>query len=133
MDANFRRAVHADEAPSVAGPLSHGVVSNGFLFCSGQIALDPERGQIVEGDVGEHTRRCLENLAAICVAAGAKLSNAVRVTVYATHLARDWKEINEAYAAFFVGTEPPARAAIGVAELPRNARVEIDAVVALSH
>jgi len=122
--------VHADGAPTAIGPYSHGAVSNGLLFCSGQIPLDPQSGDLVEGGAGQQTRRCLENLTAVCEAAGAQLSDAVRLTVYCIDLAADWQEVNEAYGSFF-GEGAPARAAIGVAALPRGARVEIDAVVAL--
>ena len=100
------------------------------MFCSGQIPLDPASGELVTGGVGEQTRRCLDNLAAVCGAAGAQLSDAVRLTVYSVDLAGDWAEINEAYGSYFQ-SDPPARAAIGVAALPKGARVEIDAVVAL--
>ncbi|MFL5842548.1 MAG: Rid family detoxifying hydrolase [Thermoleophilaceae bacterium] len=128
---HHRHPVQADGAPAAIGAYSHGVVSNGLLFCSGQIPLDPQSGELVEGGVGDQTRRCLENLAAVCEAAGTTLGDAVRVTVYAADLAGDWAEINESYAAFFTDDGAPARAAIGVAALPRGARVEIDAVVAL--
>ena len=128
---HHRHAVAADGAPAAIGAYSHGVVSNGLLFCSGQIPLDPASGELVEGGVGKQTTRCLKNLAAVCEAAGAALGDAVRLTVYAADLAGDWQEINEAYAAWFAEDDPPARVAIGVAALPRGARVEIDAVVAL--
>lgn len=102
-----------------------------MLFCSGQVPLDPASGELIDGGVGEQTTRCLENLAAVCQAAGAKLEDAVRLTVYAADLAGDWQDINDAYGAWFTGDEPPARVAIGVAALPKGARVEIDAIVAL--
>jgi 2-iminobutanoate/2-iminopropanoate deaminase len=128
--SHHRHPVSADGAPEAIGPYSHGVVSNGLLFCSGQIPLDPDSGELIEGDVDAQTRRCLDNLTAVCAAAGAQLGDAVRLTVYATDLAGDWAAINEAYGAYF-GDGPPARVAIGVAALPKGARVEIDAVVAL--
>jgi 2-iminobutanoate/2-iminopropanoate deaminase len=106
-------------------------VSNGLLFCSGQIAIDPQSGDLIEGGIGDHTRRCLDNLSAVCESAGARLADAVRLTVYATDIAGDWQEINEAYGAYFGDDDPPARVAIGVAALPKGAPVEIDAVVAL--
>lgn len=120
----------AQAAPAAVGPYSHGVVSNGLLFCSGQIPLDPDSGELVSGGVAEQTRRCLANLAAVCEAAGASLSDAVRLTIYLTDLPGDWEEVNAAYAEFFEH-DPPARAAIGAAALPKGARVEIDAIVAL--
>ena len=129
--SHHRTPVSADGAPAAIGAYSHGVVSNGLLFCSGQIPLDPGSGEIIEGGIGDQTRRCLDNLVAVCEAAGARLSDAVRLTVYSTDLGGDWAEINEAYGAYFEGEGPPARVAIGVAALPKGARVEIDAVVAL--
>lgn len=127
---HHRHTIAAEAAPSAIGPYSHGVVSNGLLFCSGQVPLDPDSGELVEGGVAAQTRRCLASLAAVCEAAGASLQDAVRVTVYLTDLAADWADVNEAYAEFFPA-DPPARVAIGVAALPKGARIEVDAVVAL--
>jgi 2-iminobutanoate/2-iminopropanoate deaminase len=103
--------------------------AGGLLFCSGQIPLDPRTGDLVSGTVAEQTGRCLENLSAVCNAAGATLGDAVRLTIYTTDMG-SFAEINEVYELFFE-SDPPARVAIGVAALPRGARVEIDAVVAL--
>jgi len=129
--SHHRHPVDAGAAPAAIGAYSHGVVSNGLLFCSGQIPLDPETGELIAGGPGDQTTRCLDNLNAVCQAAGTQLADAARVTVYAADLVADWKEINDAYAAWFGEDEAPARVAIGVAALPRGARVEIDAVVAL--
>ncbi len=125
-----RRTVTASAAPEAVGPYSHAVACGGLLFCSGQVPLDPASGSLVDGGTGEQATRCLQNLAAVCEAAGARLEDAVRMTVYLADLARDWAEVNAAYGAFF-SSHPPARVAIGVAALPLGARVEIDAVVAL--
>jgi 2-iminobutanoate/2-iminopropanoate deaminase len=127
---HHRHTVEASSAPAAVGPYSHAVVSNGLVFCSGQVALDSGTGELVGDTAGEQAKKCLENLATVASAAGASLSDAVRCTVYLTDLAADWAEVNEAYADFF-GGDPPARAAIGVAALPKNARVEIDAILAL--
>ncbi|HEY3960845.1 MAG TPA: Rid family detoxifying hydrolase [Solirubrobacteraceae bacterium] len=124
-----REIVEAPGAPAAVGPYSHAVRVDGLLFCSGQIPLDPVTGELVGVTPGEQARRCLENLRAVCVAAGTALERAVRVTVYMTDLAA-FAEVNEVYAAFFA-TEAPARVTIGVAQLPKGAQVEIDAVVAL--
>ena len=129
--SNHRKTVSARHAPAAIGPYSHAVCSNGLLFCSGQIPLDPASGELIDGDAGAQTRRCLDNLEAVCSAAGAQLTDAVRLTVYAADLAGDWAAINDAYGSYFPGDEAPARVAIGVAALPKGARVEIDAVVAL--
>jgi 2-iminobutanoate/2-iminopropanoate deaminase len=124
-----RQSVYAPAAPAAIGPYSHALRAGELLFCSGQIALDPATGELVGSSPGEQARRCLENLAAVCQAAGASLQRAVRVTVYMTDLAA-FGEVNEVYGEFF-DSEPPARVAVGVAALPRGAYVEIDAVVAL--
>jgi 2-iminobutanoate/2-iminopropanoate deaminase len=126
----LRQAVSTDQAPEAIGPYSQGVRSGSLLFCSGQIPLDPSTGEIVKDDVEGQTRRCLENLAAVCEAAGGSLAEAVRCTVYLTDM-NDFARVNEVYASFFDGAEPPARVAIGVASLPKGADVEVDAIVAL--
>jgi 2-iminobutanoate/2-iminopropanoate deaminase len=128
---HHRHTVKADDAPAAIGAYSHGVVSNGLLFCSGQIPLDPASGEMIDGDVGDQTTRCLHNLSAVCDAAGAKLADAVRMTLYVADLGQDWTEVNEAYAAWFGEEGAPARVTVGVAALPKGARIEIDAVVAL--
>lgn len=124
-----RRIIDAEGAPAAIGPYSHAVVAQGLLFCSGQIPLDPESGDLVGDSAAEQATQCLRNLEAICSAAGTGLDRAVRVTIYTTELDR-FAEINEAYGEFFP-SDPPARAAIGVAALPKGATVEMDAVVAL--
>ena len=126
---NERQAVDAPGAPPAIGPYSHAVRVDGLLFCSGQIPLDPASGELVGETPGEQARRCLENLSEVCAAAGTTLQSAVRLTIYTTELGA-FAEINDAYAEFFPQS-PPARAAVGVAELPKGALVEIDAVVAL--
>jgi 2-iminobutanoate/2-iminopropanoate deaminase len=124
-----RQTVDAPGAPAAVGPYAHAVKAAGLLFCSGQIPLDPATGEIAGDTPAEQARRCLQNLRAVCVAAGTSLDAAVKLTVYLTDMAA-FAEINEAYTSFFP-SEPPARVAIGVAALPRGAQVEIDAVVAL--
>ena len=129
--SNRREAITALGAPAAVGPYSHAVRTGDLLFCSGQIPLDAETGELVGDTPGEQARRCLENLQGVCSAAGAQLGDAVRLTVYMTDLGA-FAEVNDVYATFFEGGDPPARAAIGVAALPKGAQVEIDAVVALS-
>jgi 2-iminobutanoate/2-iminopropanoate deaminase len=125
-----RQTVAAPGAPAAIGPYSHAVRAAGeLLFCSGQIPLDPESGELVGVSAGEQARRCLENLRAVCAAAGTTLEQAVRVTIYMTNLGQ-FAEVNEVCAEYFPN-DPPARVTIGVAGLPRGAQVEIDAVVAL--
>jgi len=127
--SHHRSVITALNAPAAIGPYSHAVRTGGLLFCSGQIPLEPESGEIVGDTPAEQARRCLENLSAVCAAAGATLADAVRLTVYMTDLGA-FADLNEVYAEFFED-EPPARVAIGVAALPKGAQVEIDAVVAL--
>jgi 2-iminobutanoate/2-iminopropanoate deaminase len=124
-----REVVEAAEAPPAIGPYSHAVRADGLLFCSGQIPLDPASGELVGGGAAEQASQCLRNLGAVCDAAGTSLARAVRLTIYTTEL-DEFGAINAAYADFF-GDSPPARAAIGVAALPKGALVEIDAVVAV--
>jgi 2-iminobutanoate/2-iminopropanoate deaminase len=124
-----REIVQAPGAPAAIGPYSHAVLAAGLLFCSGQIPLDPATGELVGETPAEQARRCLENLSTVCDAAGTTLRDAVRITIYMTDLAA-FGEVNEVYATFFE-SDPPARVTIGVAQLPKGAQVEIDAVVAL--
>jgi 2-iminobutanoate/2-iminopropanoate deaminase len=126
----LRTPVSTDGAPEAIGPYSQGIRTGTLLFCSGQIPLDPSTGEIVKEDVEGQTRRCLENLSAVCEAAGASLSQTVRCTVYLSDIG-DFARVNEAYAEYFGKDDPPARAAVGVAALPKGADVEIDAIVAL--
>ena len=127
--SHHRKTVTADGAPEAVGPYSHAVVSNGLVFCSGQVPLDPETGEIVRGSIGDMTRRCLDNLAVVAEAAGAQLSDAVRMGIYVTEM-NTFKEVNEAYDAYFEA-DPPARSTVAVIALPLGAQVEIDAVIAL--
>jgi len=124
-----RETINAPDAPDAVGPYVHAVRAAGLLFCSGQIPLAPSSGEIVGATPGEQAGRCLENLQAVCAAAGTSLADAVRVTVYMTDMSA-FAEVNEVYGSFFE-SDPPARVAIGVAALPRGAQVEMDAVVAL--
>jgi 2-iminobutanoate/2-iminopropanoate deaminase len=124
-----RRAVATDSAPAAIGPYSQGMRVGDLLFCSGQIPIEPTTGELVKEGVEGQARRCLENLEAICAAAGGSLSNAVRCTVYLGDM-NDFARVNEVYAEFF-GEDPPARVAVAAAGLPKGADVEIDAIVAL--
>ena len=125
-----REAVYASAAPAAIGPYSHAVRAGGLLFCSGQIPLHPQTGELVGTSAAEQARQCLVNLSAVCEAAGASLRDAVKVTVYMTDLSA-FAEVGVVYASFFEH-DPPARVAVGVAALPRGAQVEIDAILALA-
>jgi 2-iminobutanoate/2-iminopropanoate deaminase len=112
-------------APAAIGPYSQAIVAGGFVHCSGQIALDPATGNLVEGDVAAQTERVLKNLAAVLAAAGSDLARAVKCNVYLRTMS-DFSAMNAVYARHFPGDAPPARATVAVADLPRGALVEID-------
>ncbi|MBJ7330446.1 MAG: RidA family protein [Solirubrobacteraceae bacterium] len=130
MSEPIRTPIDAPGAPAAVGPYSHAVRAGDLLFCSGQISLDPQSGELILGSAGIQAEQCLKNLEAVCAAAGTELARAVKVTVYLTDMA-DFAEVNEVYARFFPGA-PPARVAIEVAGLPKGADVEVDAVVLIS-
>jgi 2-iminobutanoate/2-iminopropanoate deaminase len=127
--SHHRKTVTASGAPEAVGPYSHAVVSNGLVFCSGQVPLDPNTGQLVEGTIGEQAKQCMENLSVVAAAAGAQLSDAVRMGIYVTDMST-FKDVNDAYGSYFE-SDPPARSTIAVSALPLGAQVEIDAVIAL--
>ncbi|MFN0009992.1 MAG: Rid family detoxifying hydrolase [Planctomycetota bacterium] len=120
-----RRRIATVDAPGAIGPYSQAIVAGGFVHCSGQIALDPATGMLVEGDVSAQAERVLANLAAVLEAAGSGLSRAVKCTVYLRSMA-DFAAVNAVYARHFPGDAPPARATVAVLDLPRGALVEID-------
>lgn len=124
-----RETVSAVAAPAAVGPYSHAVRSGGLLFCSGQIPLHPQTGELVGTSAAAQAERCLRNLESVCEAAGTALQRALRITIYITDLDA-FGAVNEVYASFFP-TEPPARVTVGVAALPKGAQVEMDAIVAL--
>jgi len=121
-----RRAIATDAAPQAIGPYSQAIAAGGLVFCSGQIGLDPATGSLVPGSVADETRRVLENLRAVLAAAGLELTSVVRTTVYLVNLT-DFPVVNQVYAEFFPAPSP-ARSTVQVAALPRDARVEIDAI-----
>jgi 2-iminobutanoate/2-iminopropanoate deaminase len=128
--ADVRTAVNPSSGvPAVGGHYSPAVRFGNLLFCAGQIPLDPASGDIVGQTPAEQTRQCLRNLQAVCAAADATLEDALRLTVYMTDIGFA-AQVNEAYASFFP-KDPPARAAVAVSALPRQALVEIDAIVGL--
>ena len=120
--------VSTNKAPKPVGPYSQGLISGGLLFCSGQIALDPETGALVEGGVDTQTERVLENLVAVLREAKMGFENVVKTTVYLTDMA-DFSAMNEVYARY-LGKWAPARATIQAGALPMGARVEIDVIAA---
>ena len=113
-------------APKAIGPYSQGVIANGFLFTAGQVALDPDTGELVPGGITEQTTRALENLGAILKQAGSDFSQVVKTTVFLVDMA-DFTPMNEIYGRAF-GQHRPARSTVAVAALPRGARVEIEVI-----
>ena len=126
----MREAISTAEATQAIGPYSQAITTGSLLFVSGQIALDPATGQVIEGDVAAQTRRVMENLAAILRAAGLGFDHVVRTTVYMADLA-EFGAMNEVYGQFF-HSPAPARSTVQAARLPRDARVEIDVIADLT-
>ncbi len=118
--------VQTDNAPKAIGPYSQAIKANGLVFASGQIPLDPQTMQIIEGGVREQTERVMKNLKAVLEAAGSSFDRVVKTTVFLADL-NDFADMNEVYGRFF-GDAPPARSTVEVARLPRDVRVEIDAI-----
>ncbi len=118
--------VSTEKAPRAIGPYEQGIKFNGFLFTSGQIAIDPATGKLIEGDVSAQTRQVLENLKAVLEAGGSSLDRVVKATVYLTDLSA-FSKMNEVYTQY-LGQVKPARSTVGVASLPLGASVEIDLV-----
>jgi 2-iminobutanoate/2-iminopropanoate deaminase len=123
------RFVTTERAPKAIGPYSQGVTLNGFLFTAGQVALDPNQGELVPGGITEQTTRALENLRAVLSAAGTDFSQVVKTTVFLVDMA-DFTDMNSVYARVF-GDHRPARSTVAVAGLPRGARVEIEVIAAV--
>jgi 2-iminobutanoate/2-iminopropanoate deaminase len=130
MSAPIRERIQTDNAPAAIGPYSQAIKAGGFVFVSGQIPIDPQTGQFVAGGIAEQTERVLKNLAAVLEAAGSSLDRVVKTTVFLADM-KEFTGMNEVYATFFSGP-PPARATVAAAGLPRDARVEIEAVALAS-
>ena len=118
--------IQTETAPAAIGPYSQAIRANGLVFCSGQIPIDPTTGKFVAGGIAEQTEQVLKNLSAVLEAAGSSLERVVKTTVFLADMA-EFAEMNEVYGRFFTG-QTPARATVAAAGLPRDARVEIEAV-----
>ena len=124
--AQEKKVVLTKDAPQPIGPYSQAIKAGGFVFASGQIALDPATGKLIEGDIKAQTERVLKNLTAVLAAAGSSMDRVVRTTVFLRNIS-DFPAMNEVYGQFFKN-EPPSRSTVGVAALPRDALLEIDVV-----
>jgi 2-iminobutanoate/2-iminopropanoate deaminase len=124
-----RRVIQSSAAPAPVAAYSQAIASGGLLFCSGQIAIDPQTGRMVEGGIEAETERVLENLKAVLEAAGASLADVVKTTIYLADFS-EFQAMNAVYERAFP-TDPPARATVGVAALPRGAKVELEAIARL--
>jgi len=122
----MKKIISTTEAPAAIGPYSQAVRTGAMIFCAGQVPLDPKTGQIVSEDISEQTRRVLDNLMAVLKAEGLTMSNIVKTTVFLADFG-DFPKMNEVYATYFTD-QPPARSTVGVSTLPKNARVEIEAI-----
>jgi 2-iminobutanoate/2-iminopropanoate deaminase len=125
-----RERIQTDKAPAAIGPYSQAIRAGGFVFASGQIPIDPATGEFVKGGVAEQTEQVLKNLSAVLEAAGSGLDKVVKTTVFLADM-KEFAQMNEVYAKFFTAA-PPARATVAAAGLPRDARVEIEAVALFS-
>ena len=121
-----RIAVYTDRAPEPVGPYSQAIIAGEFVFCSGQIALDPVSGTLVKGDIRRETTRVMENINEVLKSAGCSLDAVVKTTIYIRNM-DDFPKINEVYGSYF-NEKPPARATIQVARLPKDAHVEIECI-----
>jgi 2-iminobutanoate/2-iminopropanoate deaminase len=126
----MKQQVQTDNAPAAIGPYSQAIKAGGFVFVSGQIPIDPKTGQFVSGGIAEQTEQVLKNLSAVLEAAGSSLDRVVKTTVFLADM-KEFSGMNEVYAKYFSGP-PPARATVAAAGLPRDARVEIEAVALVS-
>jgi 2-iminobutanoate/2-iminopropanoate deaminase len=122
----MKKIVSTNEAPAAIGPYSQAVRSGRFLFCSGQIPLDPKSGEIVSGDISVQTRRVMDNIAAVLRVEGLTFDNVVKTTIFLTNLG-DFQKVNEIYGSYFK-QNPPARSTVQVAALPKGANVEIEVI-----
>jgi 2-iminobutanoate/2-iminopropanoate deaminase len=121
-----KEIIQTDQAPKAIGPYSQAIRTSGFVFASGQIPIDPETGQFVAGGIAEQTQQVIKNLSRVLEAAGSGLDRVVKTTVFLADM-EEFAAMNEVYGKFF-SAEPPARATVEAARLPRDARVEIEAI-----
>ena len=124
--SNQRQVIHTDKAPAAIGPYSQAIRAGGLLYCSGQIAINPDSGELCDGSVSEQTDQVLRNLGAVLDAGSSSYKQVVRCTIFVTDMG-DFAAVNEVYARYFP-SNPPSRACVEVSGLPKGVSVEIDAI-----
>jgi len=124
----MKKPIFTSEAPAAIGPYSQGIRSGRFLFCSGQIPLDPKSGEMISGDITTQTRRVMDNIAGLLRTEGLTFDHIVKTTIFLTNLG-DFQTVNEVYGSYFKN-DPPARSTVQVSALPRGANVEIEVIAA---
>lgn len=126
----MKKIIHSESAPKAVGPYSIAVISGPYVFCAGQLGIDPKTGEVVEGGISNETRQALSNLSAVLESAGCSMDDVVKTTVFLRDI-DDFSAMNSVYAEFF-NENPPARSAFQVGALPRRAAVEIEAIACVA-
>ena len=121
-----KKVIQTEKAPKPIGPYSQAIRAGNFIFLSGQIPIDPKTGELVKGDIRQQTRQVLENIRGVLESQGLGMQDVVKVNIFLKDMG-NFNEMNEVYATYFPAT-PPARSTVGVAKLPRNAEIEIEAI-----
>jgi 2-iminobutanoate/2-iminopropanoate deaminase len=122
----MKKIISTSDAPAAIGPYSQAIRSGNFIFCSGQIPLEPKSGQVVSDDIGDQTRRVLDNIRGLLKSEGLSLADVVKTTIFLTDLG-NFQTVNEIYGSFF-NNQPPARSTVQVSALPKGAKVEIEVI-----
>jgi 2-iminobutanoate/2-iminopropanoate deaminase len=122
----MKKIIATSDAPAAIGPYSQAIRSGNFIFCSGQIPLDPKSGQMVSDDIGDQTRRVLDNISGLLKSEGLSLADVVKTTIFLTDLG-NFQTVNEIYGSYF-NNQPPARSTVQVSALPKGAKVEIEVI-----
>lgn len=125
----MKQTIHTHQAPAAIGPYSQAIRAGNLVFCSGQLPISPQTGQLLTGSIAEQTEQVMQNVRAILTAAGASLSDVVKTTIFLADM-NDFAAVNETYGKFFL-VDPPARSTVQVARLPKDARVEIEVVASV--
>lgn len=128
VGCNSKKVISTDKAPQAIGPYNQAIVYGDTIYCSGQIAIDPETNEFIGGDIVAQTNQVFNNISNLLQACGSDMSKVVKCNVYLTDI-NDFSTVNEIYASYFEGTDYPARSAVGVSSLPKGALIEIEVIV----